>query len=155
MGGLLSTLLASESDDLDGLVLLAPAYRISGSLFKLVPILKHFIKWRDIDVEAAQQIYDVKRFKLKREPTSAYHELAKLQKVVKKRLNRITLPTMIIQGTDDKTIDPSGANLLYAGISSETKELHIIEGGEHVISCHSSREEAYPFILKFIEKIVG
>ena len=154
MGGLLSLLLASEERDIDGLILLAPALQVPGSLYKLVPVLKYFMKWRDVDVEAAQEIYDVKRFKLHREPVSAYYELAKLQKMVKNRLKSVSIPTIIVQGTADKTIDPEGAQVIYEAISSDTKELHMIEGAEHVISCHSSREEAYPHIINFIAQIV-
>ena len=155
MGGALSTLLASEESGIDGLVLLAPAMKISGFMTKLVPILKLFMKDREIDVEAAQRVYDVKRTKYDREPVSAYHELFKLQKVVRKRMGKVTVPTIILQGTEDKTIDPANGQIALDGISSEKKELHMIEGAEHVISCHPTRAVAYPLILDFIEKITS
>ena len=113
------------------------------------------MKWREIDVEAAQRVYDVKRFKLSKEPISAYHELFKLQKVTRKSLNNVVIPTIIVQGTEDKTIDPVSGQIAFDGISSEIKELHMIEGAEHVISCHPKRTEAYPHILKFVEKIMS
>jgi carboxylesterase len=153
MGGALSTLLASEENDIDGLVLLAPAMKISGFMTKLVPILKFFMKYREIDVEAAQRVYDVKRTKYDREPVSAYHELFKLQKVARKSMSKVTIPAIILQGTEDKTIDPVNGQIALDGISSEKKELHMIEGAEHVISCHPTRAEAYPLILEFIERI--
>ena len=153
MGGALSTLLASEENDIDGLVLMAPAMKISGFMTKLVPILKFFMKYREIDVEAAQRVYDVKRTKYDREPVSAYHELFKLQKVARKSMSKVTIPTIILQGTEDKTIDPVNGQIALDGISSEKKELHMIEGAEHVISCHPTRAEAYPLILEFIERI--
>ena len=155
MGVLLSLLLSSEESKIDGLVLIAPALKVPGSLPKLVPILKHFMKWREIDVEAAQRVYDVKRFKLSREPVSAYHELFKLQKVAKKSMNDVIIPTIIVQGTEDKTIDPVSGQIAHDGISYQKKELHMIEGAEHVISCHPKRAEAYPLILEFVEKIVS
>ena len=97
----------------------------------------------------------MKRFKLNREPVSAYHELLKLQKVVKKSMNNVVIPTIIVQGTEDKTIDPISGQIAHDGISSQDKELHMIEGAEHVISCHPTRTEAYPLILEFIEKIMS
>ncbi len=153
MGGALSTLLASEENNIDGLVLMAPAMKISGLMTKLVPILKFFMKDREIDVEAAQRVYDVKRTKYDREPVSAYHELFKLQKVARKSMSKVTIPTIILQGTEDKTLDPINGQIAFDGISSEKKELHMIEGAEHVISCHPTRAEAYPLILEFIERI--
>lgn len=155
MGGALSTMLASEGSDIDGLVLLAPAMKISGFITKLVPILKFFMKDREIDVETAQRVYDVKRTKYDREPVSAYHELFKLQKATRKRMNKVTVPTIILQGTEDKTIDPVNGQIAFDGISSEKKELHMIEGAEHVISCHPTRAEAYPLILNFLERIIS
>jgi carboxylesterase len=154
MGGLLSILMASE-EDVDGLVLIAPALKIPGLLFSLVPILKYVIKWRDVDIEAAQKVYDVKRFKLSKEPVSAYHELYKLQKVARDRMRHIKTPTLIIQGTDDKTIDPRSGEIAYNGILSEKKKLHMIEGAEHVITCHPTRHQVYPLILKFIQDYTG
>lgn len=154
MGGALSTLLASMNDGIDGLVLIAPALKIDGMLPKLVPILKYFMKDREIDVVKAQEIYDVKRTKYAREPVSAYHELFKLQKQARNQMENITIPTIIIQGTDDKTLNPVNGKLAFDGISSTDKQLFMIEGGEHVISCHSTRADAYPHIEKFISKII-
>ncbi|MHA1613374.1 MAG: alpha/beta hydrolase, partial [Candidatus Thorarchaeota archaeon] len=61
MGGVLSTLLASLNEGIDGLVLIAPALKVDGILPKLVPILKYFMKDREVDVEKVQEQYDVKR----------------------------------------------------------------------------------------------
>ena len=155
MGGTLSTLLTSEESNIDGLVLMAPAMKISGFITKLVPVLKFFMKDREIDVEAAQRVYDVKRTKYDREPVSAYHELFKLQKVARKSMNKVVVPTIILQGTEDKTIDPVNGQIAFDGISSELKELHMIEGAEHVISCHPTRADAYPLILDFVEKTIS
>lgn len=155
MGGAISTMLTSQESDIDGLVLMAPALKISGFIPKLVPILKFFMKDREIDVEAAQRVYDVKRTKYDREPVSAYHELFKLQKAARKSMSKVVVPTIILQGTDDKTIDPANGQIAFDGISSEKKELHMIEGAEHVISCHPTRADAYPLILEFVEKIAS
>ena len=153
LGGALSVLLASKHDGIDGLILIAPALKITGILPRLVPFLKHVMKYRAIDVEKAQEIYDVKRTKYSREPVSAYHELFKLQKVARSNMGKVAIPTLIIQGTADKTINPNNGQLALDGIGSKDKQLHMIEGGEHVITCHSSRFEAYPIIEVFINRI--
>jgi carboxylesterase len=155
MGGLLSLLLTSEESEVDGLVLIGTALKVPGILPKLLPILKYFMKWREIDVETAQRVYDVKRFKYEREPVSVYQELFRLQKVVRTIMNKVIVPTIILHGTEDKTIDPVSGQIVYDSISSKMKELYMIEGAEHVISCHPTRVEAYPLILAFIEKIVS
>jgi len=155
MGGAASALIASNESGIDGLVLMAPALKISGILPKFVPILKYFMKDREIDVERIQKIYDVKRTKCPKEPFSAYHELFKLQKETRKSLSRITIPTIVLQGTEDKTINPENGQFAFDRISSDDKELHMIQGGEHVITCHPTREVMFPLINKFIERITG
>ena len=111
MGGALSTLLISQVQGVDGMGLIAPALRISGILPRLVPLLKYFMKDREIDVEAVQRVYDIKRTKYGREPVSSYHELFKLLKVARKNLNKISIPTLtgtkkikIAPGTESETI---------------------------------------------------
>jgi len=106
MGGALSVLLAYDVRGVDGLVLLAPALKIGGVLPKLVPLLKHFVSDREVDFVRAQEPYEIKRTKYSREPVSTYHELFKLQKKARQNLRRITIPTVIIQGTNDRTINP-------------------------------------------------
>ncbi len=153
MGGALSMLLASQKQDIDGLVLMGPALRVSGILPKFVPLLKYFWKYRKIDVEAIQEIYDVKRTKYDREPVSAYHELFKLQKNTRKNMSKITVPTLILHGTEDKTVNPDNGKLAFDSISSTDKKLHLIQGAEHVITCHPTRKIAFPLIKGFVERI--
>jgi carboxylesterase len=155
MGGTLSILLTSEKTGIDGLVLLAPALKIDGILPKFVPLLKHFMSDREVDIVAAQEQYEIRRTKYSREPVSAYHELFKLQKAARRKLDQIALPTLIIQGTKDKTINPKNANLAFDGIVSQEKELHFIEDAEHVIPCHWTRTKAYPLIQQFIETVIS
>lgn len=153
MGGAASAMLTSQETGIDGLILIAPALRIGGILPRLVPVLKYLMKDREIDVELTQQIYDVKRTKCRREPLSAYHELFKFQKQARKSLPKITIPTLIVQGTEDKTIDPNNGQFAFDHLSSEDKEIHMIEGGEHVITCHPTRRIAFPIIEEFIKRI--
>jgi carboxylesterase len=155
MGSALSILLASEESGIDGLVLIAPALRIDGILPKLVPLLKHFMSDRQIDVVKAQEPYEIKRTKYSREPVAAYHELFKLQKHARENLGKITIPSLVIQGTNDRTINPRNGEIAFEGISSKEKELHMIEDAEHVIPCHWTRTKAYPFIKQFIEKVIS
>ena len=155
MGGALSALLASEVSGVDGLVLLAPALKIGGALPKLIPVLKHLVSDREVDIVRAQEPYEIKRTKYSREPVSAYHELFKLQKKARQNLRRITIPTIIIQGTNDRTINPRNGEIAYNGIKSSDKKLHMIEDAEHVIPCHWTRAKAYPLIQNFVEEIVA
>ncbi len=153
MGGAISLLLASQNDGIDGMVLFAPAIKVEGILPKLVPVLKYIMKDREIDVVKVQEQYDVKRTKYAKEPVWVYHELFKLQKEVRKQMENVSVPTIIIHGTEDKTINYKYGQVVYDRIKSSDKQIFLIEGGEHVIPCHPTRSEAYPHVEEFISRI--
>ncbi|HOU13399.1 MAG TPA: lysophospholipase [Anaerolineae bacterium] len=46
---------------------------------------------------------------------------------------KITLPLLIVQGSEDKLVDPAGAKLLYDTVSSVDKTLKIYEGFYHEV----------------------
>jgi carboxylesterase len=104
MGGAISLMLAEKNEGINGLILFAPAIDLEGILPKFVPILKHFMKEREIDVVKAQEQYDVKRTKYAREPVWAYHELIKLQKEARKSMKNVTIPILIFHGSEDKSM---------------------------------------------------
>jgi len=155
MGGAISLMLAIENEGIDGMVLFAPAIGVEGILPRFVPILKYFMKDREIDVVKAQEQYDIKRTKYEREPVWAYHELFKLQKEARKRMKDVTIPTLIFHGSEDKTIHHKFGKQVYDSIESSDKQFILIEEGEHVITCHHTRVDAYPHAEEFIARITN
>jgi carboxylesterase len=114
------------------------------------------MKFKSVDLEKTQKThgYDLQRTKYAKEPLSAYSELLKMTKDVRNVMHKVTMPALIMQGTDDKTISPKNARIVYDGISSNVKEIHMIEGAEHVIPCHPTRDIAYSHIRPFIERAI-
>ena len=157
MGGALTLQLAAKEDDIDGIVLISPAVRIFSTAAKLIPILKLFMKFKSVDLEKIQKThgYDLQRTKYAKEPLSAYSEFLKMTKDARNAMHRVTMPALIMQGTDDKTISPKNARIVYDGISSDIKEIHMIEGAEHVIPCHPTRTIAYSYIPPFLERVIA
>ena len=154
MGGAISLLLASKYEGIEGLILFAPAMKVDGILPKFVPILKYFMKDRELDVIKIQEQYDVKRTKYAREPIWVYHELFKLQKAARKSLKDVSTPALVIHGSEDHTIHHKYGKMVYDSIKSTDKQFILIEGGEHVIPCHFTRADAYPHVEDFISKII-
>ncbi|MHA1936012.1 MAG: alpha/beta hydrolase [Candidatus Thorarchaeota archaeon] len=152
MGGILTLLLACREKGIDGIIVFSPAFKISRTA-KLVPLLKHVKKYRNIDLSYIPKMYDMPRAKYSREPLSAIHELVKLTKVIRNEISNVEVPALIIGASADKTIDPENAAIVFNLISSDIKEIQMIDGAEHVITCHPSRHQAYPFILEFVDKI--
>ncbi len=153
MGGTLTLLLAAKEKDIDGIVVFSPAVKMGGIL-RLLPIIKRFKKFRSVDLSYIPKMYDLPRKKYDRDSSNAAHEVMKLTSEVRKNLPKVTVPTLVIQSGADKTIDPSNGQYVYDSVNSIDKSLHVIEGAEHVITCHPTRQEAYPLVFKFIERII-
>jgi len=60
-------------------------------------------------------------------------ELLKAMKCVTEQAPKIRLPIMIVQGSDDKLVDPGGAQLLYDLVSSKDKTIKIYNGFYHEV----------------------
>ena len=60
-------------------------------------------------------------------------ELLKAMRRVTEQAPKIRLPIMIVQGSDDKLVDPSGAQLLYDLASSKDKTIKIYNGFYHEV----------------------
>jgi alpha-beta hydrolase superfamily lysophospholipase len=60
-----------------------------------------------------------------------YHALKEMNDMVRRRTDQISLPTLILQGTEDTIVYPQGAQTLYDKISSKKKRLIFYEGFYH------------------------
>lgn len=154
MGAALAMYLSTREKGIDGIILLSPVVYIRGFATKLVPFLKHFIKFRTIDLSYIPKMYDLPRTKYDREPLSAIHEFLKLIKEVRDNLKYVEVPALVIKAAADKTAEPENADFVYNSISSEDKTLKEIPEAEHVITCHPTRKDAYPHIFDFIDRLI-
>ncbi|MHA1771920.1 MAG: alpha/beta hydrolase [Candidatus Thorarchaeota archaeon] len=152
LGGLVTLDLAYRQPQLEGIVLLSPAIKVGGFLGKLVPLIRRVLPYRTVDTSYLTDLYDLPRRRYEREPLIAIQRLLTYSKMMQKKLPEIKTPTLIIQSGADKTVNPEGAKMVYERIGTEDKELHIIEGAEHVITCHPKRSEAYPLIMDWIRR---
>ncbi|MGY5876307.1 MAG: alpha/beta fold hydrolase [Candidatus Thorarchaeota archaeon] len=154
MGGALALLLSARETGIDGVVALSPAVFEDSLISKFVPILKRVKRYRSLDLSYIPEMYEIPYSKVKEESVSALHEVLKLMKIVQKELPDVNIPAIIIQSGADKTIDPTNGKFAFESISSENKQLHIIEGADHVLTCHSTRFEVFRLIEEFVASIV-
>ena len=66
-------------------------------------------------------------------PARLAAEMLKAMLRVTAEVQAITLPVIVVQGGDDKLVDPDGAQMLYDGVSSEDKTLKVCEGLFHEV----------------------
>lgn len=78
--------------------------------------------------------------KVSRTPLRAVAHFQRLVRVLKPRLRKVNVPTLIIQGECDDLVDPKSATYVYEQISSKEKELHFLPESRHII-CHDRDKE--------------
>jgi acylglycerol lipase len=76
-------------------------------------------------------------------PARLAAEMLNAMQRVGAQAHKITLPFILVQGTADKLVDPSGAQMLYEKASSQDKTLKLYPGLYHEIHNEPEREEMF------------
>lgn len=71
-----------------------------------------------------------------------------------KAVENITVPVMLIHGTEDKITDPESSKIIYDTIPHDNKELWLIEGLGHCNADDEMEEEYFERIRQFIDEKV-
>ncbi len=158
MGGLLATLLAvSHPEQVDKLVLIAPAFhlRFYGKLAVWLSKMQIGHGWflpkaqkggdiLDADARKENPSYD-------KIPVKALTQLSCLIQKATQSLSRITCPTLALFGTHDRTVNSlKTAKLLQNNIVSPYSQ-RFFEGSAHVVPLDFDRDELIECILIFCE----
>lgn len=104
------------------------------------------IKWVDNEPECSDSNYD-------RIYIAGLKQLLLLQDSCREHLERVILPLLVIQGSNDPTIDVDGAEEIIEKVLSNDKQLHSINTDYHVIVRGKRAEEVYRPLLDFIKKV--
>jgi alpha-beta hydrolase superfamily lysophospholipase len=78
-------------------------------------------------------------------------ELLKAMDRVAAGAARITLPLLLVQGSDDKLVDPAGTRMLYDTVSSGDKELEVYDGFYHEVFNEPERSRVLGDVERWLE----
>ena len=78
-------------------------------------------------------------------------ELLKAMQYVTDQAPKIRLPIMIVQGSDDKLVDPSGAQLLYNLVGSRDKTIKVYNGFYHEVFNDPEHDQVLNDVKTWIE----
>jgi acylglycerol lipase len=148
MGGLIATrYLIDHQDDFRGAVISAPAIKVSDSISRATITIGKILSVlapkagvlalnpsgvsRDPAVVAAY-LNDPLVFHGKT-PARLAAELLKTMLRTTAEAGKITLPFIVVQGGEDKLVDPAGAQMLYDKASSKDKTIKVYEGLYHEV----------------------
>ena len=127
MGGVLGLYLAENHPDIAALLLYSTALFVGKLKYaKILKFATSTINKNNPDDGLPWQGYTVY-------PLWAADQFFRLTKKVKKNISRVQVPTIIFQGSYDKTIDKRNIHFIYDGIQSKTKEMVFMEKSGHVM----------------------
>ena len=159
MGGALALHLAERLPP-ERLVLIAPFWRLPGFLPRLVPILKLVMPkmrpFKDADFDDAEVRAGFERFMpdldlkdpvvqtyLREDitlPLSVIHEVFRLGAGANRLTRSISVPTLVIQGRDDRTVRPELTQRLVERLGSKQVSYREIPGAHELVHKHSEQK---------------
>jgi acylglycerol lipase len=162
MGGLIvSYYLLERQDGFRGAVISAPGIKIGGNVPPLVVAMGKLLsvvapKTGVVKLDTAAISQDAAVVRAYEEDPLVFHgktparlaaEMLRTARHVSDEAGRIRLPVIIAQGTGDRLVDPSGAQLLYDTIGSTDKTIRTYDGFYHEIFNEPERKR----VLKDVE----
>lgn len=88
-------------------------------------------------------------YKFKHTPLKATLNFRKLVKELGPSLNKVDVPTMIIQGELDDLVNPNSAEYIYNTIKSKEKSIHLLPKSKHVVCWDCEKEQVVDLVDKF------
>lgn len=85
-------------------------------------------------------------------PLLSVHELLTLVEEVKFLLPEISVPLLILHGTEDHTAKFSSAEFVLNSVASSVKKFVAVAGGGHLIPLTECRELVFEEVLKFLKE---
>jgi carboxylesterase len=146
-GGSLGIILAERGYNVDGLVCLACPINLSDTRSWLAPFLK-YVYWyqkRNLSEEDKMHYYNYR-------PIASVQQLTELIDFSVQSIGSIDMPVLIIQSTEDSTVDRRSADYLYSHIGSADKKLVYFEGDNHVLVQRENKDEVFSLTELFIEE---
>jgi carboxylesterase len=152
MGGALALYLASEHPEAAGVLLYAPAIKLTLSTLDKIKLYAGSLFLSEVgraslDVSDKWQGYPGL-------PLKGALQLLKLQDVVSPRLPQVRQPVLVFQGRKDMTVHPTAGELILQGVHSTIKEHHWMERSSHAITLDCELDAVTELTLRFMDEIL-
>ncbi len=148
MGGMLTLALAIKHKEIDKIFTLSAPIELLDWRIKLIPILKIFIKYYKKEPE--NEINGLPHYSYSVIPLNTIYELYKAEKIIKKDLQKITQPILIIHSKGDKSVTIKNAQIIYDNVSSTEKKVVLLERSGHIITKDVEKEKVFEAVADFI-----
>jgi esterase/lipase/1-acyl-sn-glycerol-3-phosphate acyltransferase len=158
-GALLALLKGASGEEIAGIVAINPALRLHQKSAGFSPMLDRWnkamesvsmprgtVKWVENRAENPEINYD-------KIYIAGLRSFLALQSACRSKLADITTPLLVIQGSEDPLVDPSGAAEIIRQVKSSHKKLEEIVFKRHVIVNGDASLEVFKLVDKFMETI--
>src|SRR5579859_654359 len=166
MGAALSAIMLAQRDtrqeQIGGFIAVAPMIATRFPLLVLSPILSRLMRWvyplklmsvdmlgmrkKILQYDSTLDLDDpqvVARLRDEvRLPVAVAGELRKIARRAILAARHLYLPTLVVQGTADLTLDPEGARRFYRGLAAEDRSIVTISGAQHEFVREGTRGHA-------------
>lgn len=167
LGGAIAALFAVEKHpDLAGLILSAPYLKLTGDVspisLSLASIAGHILPELPVakKIDSSLLSRDSKVAERYDEDSLVYHgmmkarearEIIRVVKRIRARMEAVTLPLLILHGSDDHIADIEGSKEFYARAGSDDKTLKIYEGLYHEILNEPEKDNILADIVAWLD----
>lgn len=146
MGALLCLLTAVEFPEVAGLLLFAPALELKIKGSKAAYFLQYFKKY--FDKGSSKDNLEWKGYNVF--PLKGFVQLMKLQKQVRKQLDKVTQPTLVFISKADKRVSAKTGETIINSISSNKKQLIVLEDSPHTMLLGHDKERIIDKAIEFV-----
>ncbi|MCX7951088.1 MAG: alpha/beta fold hydrolase [Clostridiales bacterium] len=150
MGSLLALYMA-ENFEVESVAALAPPLFNKNKAANFAFIIKYFMKYSEWEPRERPEEEMKYLLGYNKVPIKSVHEFNKLNSLVKKNLNKIDKPLLIVYSTNDETVDAKSADYLNNNVKSKDKKVCKLQKSGHNITVECEREDCFKAVLEFLE----
>jgi carboxylesterase len=156
MGGLLALHLASRSPEIAGLLLYAPAIRVTNWRLPLAGLVKRVQGLRPkgpknlMDPQADRHIWSYEQ-----DPVGAAAQLHRGQRLVRRELGTIFCPTLVFRASEDTAVPMKAGQEVLDGLGSDDKELVTLHNSGHCLTVDAEWERVAERSWSFVQRVAA
>ncbi len=165
MGALIALNLAAkyQGDQLDSVVLAAPAFRLVSMLGPgrplhfLAPMLQTFVKSWDLSIAYNDRDAKTRSVHYLWAPTDAIMSFFDLISFTESRLHDIRCPMLILHTRNDQTVTQDSTDIVFEGVATQPSDKDVVwlERSEHQMFCDCEKKQAIDRIIEYIRSRIG
>jgi esterase/lipase len=158
-GGGLSLECAARIPRLAGVFAISPPFRLQNSASKFAPAVTSWNKLVNrIHIHAAAKEYvgnipEQPEVNYGRVPIAALAELESFMKRLESRLSGVTVPTLVVQASDDPVVNSEETALMFNRIGAVRKRYLPVDFNRHGILTGAGSEKVHADIAAFIDSL--